>query len=635
LTKRINIHNTDESGDDISDYFPQLVWVLRDFSLDKGNTTQKEYLELCLKSVDSDNEGLAGKNACRDIIKRHFKKRDCYMLVIPTTDEQKIKNLETESKSALRPEFLKQVDDMIALIKSTISEKKINNISLDGEALFSLLQSKIAINFLDYIESLNNGENPVILSALENVLLSKAKNMSEKFYEIYEKDINNKFEGKYPLDIMEIYKEYFDVEDSILPQFCDSVNDILTTKQAGNYILKLFARMRDELENILENNKSYYDEWYDQEYDEFTKGLSNTELAKLEDTKVYLNNFVTELQNGLIKFLDIPNSEFCKNLINIILKILNDNIFDRLRKLGAGITELHVNSIKDITNQVETLNSQIRRLQEALNQEKKINEEKNKEKSELYVSKIELESKYEKLTREFKSKEREYTNNLNVEGQRYQKLESYYANIINEKDKQMSQQEQKIEKLTKEINDINKDHSNKIIELNKENTKLHVELERIKGQEKKGKNDVYDSKNVNLQSLFKTIQNIFMEFKDSVDKLDREKENVFKTKYLELSTKEIEGKSRNWIEEIRIFREDQIRAISENYEKTISKLRDDSEESNFALTKANYSLNEEVQLKETYKSKWEDCKRELQEYINISNYKDSIINTQKEVRMVC
>ena len=63
---------------------------------------------------------------------------------------------------------------------------------------------------------------------------------------------------------MEIYKEYFDVEDNILPQFCDSVNDILTTKQAGNYILKLFARMRDELENILENNKTYYDEWYDQ-----------------------------------------------------------------------------------------------------------------------------------------------------------------------------------------------------------------------------------------------------------------------------------------------------------------------------------------------------------------------------------
>jgi len=48
------------------------------------------------------------------------------------------------------------------------------------------------------------------------------------------------------------------------------------------------------------------------------------------------------------------------------------------------------------------------------------------------------------------------------------------------------------------------------------------------------------------------------------------------------------------------------------------------------LTKANYSLHEEVQLKETYKNKHEDAKREVQDYINISNYKDSIINTQKE-----
>jgi hypothetical protein len=210
-------------------------------------------------------------------------------------------------------------------------------------------------------------------------------------------------------------------------------------------------------------------------------------------------------------------------------------------------------------------------------------------------------------------------------------MESYYANQILEKDKTISTLEQKIEKYNKEMNDLTREHSSKTNELNKENTKLHVEIERVKGQEKKGKGDVFDSKNTNLQSLFKTIQTIFMEFKDSVDKLDREKENVFKTKYLELSTKEIEGKSRNWIEEIRIFREDQIRAISENYEKTISKLRDDYDEANFALTKANYSLNEEIQLKETYKTKYEDSKKEVHDYINISNYKDNIINTQKEV----
>jgi hypothetical protein len=141
LTKRINILNNDENVD-CSDYFPQLVWVLRDFSLDKGDMSPKEYLEMCLKNTeDTSNKELLSKNIYRDIIKKNFKKRDAYTLVIPTTDEQKIKNLENESRNVLRPEFVQQVDDMINLVKTTITEKKINNVILDGEALFGLLQS--------------------------------------------------------------------------------------------------------------------------------------------------------------------------------------------------------------------------------------------------------------------------------------------------------------------------------------------------------------------------------------------------------------------------------------------------------------------------------------------------------------
>ena len=116
--------------------------------------------------------------------------------------------------------------------------------------------------------------------------------------------------------------------------------------------------------------------------------------------------------------------------------------------------------------------------------------------------------------------------------------------------------------------------------------KLHVEIERLKGQGNKGGQNSMDGKSgVNLQQLFKGIQSTFLEFKESVDKLDRENENVFKTKYLELSTKEIESKSKNWIDEIRLYREDQLKALNENYEKTLKKVRDEVEELNFELTK--------------------------------------------------
>src|SRR5207253_2222559 len=122
-------------------------------------------------------------------------------------------------------------------------------------------------------------------------------------------------------------------------------------------------------------NKNYYDEWFDQEYDELKKNISNSELNKLEDAKNFFFNFSTELQNGLTKFLEIPNSEFCKNLINILLKILQDHVFERLRKIGAHISEIQSNSQREINNTMDTFNSTIRRLQEQLNQEKKLYEE--------------------------------------------------------------------------------------------------------------------------------------------------------------------------------------------------------------------------------------------------------------------
>jgi len=103
---------------------------------------KREYLELCLKSIDeSDLDGVADKNMSREIIKKNFKNRDCYTLVVPTTDDQKIKHLENEEKASLRPEFLKQIDELIKYLRFNIPMKKINNVYLDGEALFGLVQS--------------------------------------------------------------------------------------------------------------------------------------------------------------------------------------------------------------------------------------------------------------------------------------------------------------------------------------------------------------------------------------------------------------------------------------------------------------------------------------------------------------
>ena len=173
----------------------------------------------------------------------------------------------------------------------------------------------------------------------------------------------------------------------------------------------------------------------------------------------------------------------------------------------------------------------------------KINEIE-KEKADIIAKDKENEEKYrlENEAKELKTKEQEYENSLNTEKQNYQKMESYNNTQIKEKEQTISNLEAKIEKLNQDILGSNKDSLLKINELNRENIKLKSEIERLKKQDGKGKSDIYNEQSINLQTLFKNIQSTFMEFKEGVDKLDKENENIFKTKYLENSTKEVEEK---------------------------------------------------------------------------------------------
>jgi len=83
---------------------------------------------------------------------------------------------------------------------------------------------------------------------------------------------------KLPLELCEIYKDFFDVQDETIPKFCESINDTLSVIQCSDYLLKLNTRMRFELDNILENNKSILDEWYDIEFEELTKSFPYKEV---------------------------------------------------------------------------------------------------------------------------------------------------------------------------------------------------------------------------------------------------------------------------------------------------------------------------------------------------------------------
>ena len=59
----------------------------------------------------------------------------------------------------------------------------------------------------------------------------------------------------------------------------------------------------------------------------------------------------------------------------------------------------------------------------------------------------------------------------------------------------------------------------------------------------------YLDKNINIPSLLKTVNKSFLDFKESVDNLQKENDSIQKNKYLEVSKQEIETKFNSLIDE--------------------------------------------------------------------------------------
>ena len=546
-----------------------------------------------------------------------------------TLDKQKLQ--ETIENNPLCENFCKlfekrayinsqNLQDLISHIQSNIKCKEIDNNIIDGDSLFGMIQ-----NYIDFI---NDGENPVIHSALENVLLSKAKNTSESILEKFKSDFKNKIQ--YPMSITTIYKSFLELQQVYSYKFCQKVEKILTPTQTGEYIQKIYVDMEKELESVLDTNKEYYDEWFSLEYRNLEKELNKLNLDSIEQIKLFILSYTSTFKNCLNKFLTIPNSDFCKNLINVLMKIFDEFVCEKLNLIGEKINDIYENYSKECNNNIDSLNSNIKKLNEQIDNNKRLLEDKNKEKSEVNKNYLELETKLDKLTRELKTKEQEYENNLNIEKQNFQKMETYNNTQIKEKEEIISNLESKIEKLNQDILGSNKDSLIKVNELNRENIKLKSEIERLKKQDGKGKSDIYNEQSLNLQTLFKNIQSTFMEFKESVDKLDKENENVFKTKYLENSTKEIEEKLKNCVTDIQTFCEKQVKSMNENYEKEIKKIKDKYDELSFELDKKKAEEKEKLEKIELNENKLKESQKQISELNEISNSKDNLIKTQNE-----
>ena len=533
-----------------------------------------------------------------------FKKEDIQALIEKNEQHEKFYKL-FEKRNYLKND---EYEEIVKKLKSEKNYKTIQNNIIDGYALFGLMQ-----NYIDYM---NNNEKPIINSALQNILLSKANNELELISYKFKNALSQQLENKYPISISKIYKLNYELQQKYINDFCTKVENYLKPNQIGEYLKKLLKNMEKEIEAILETNKEYYDEWFGMEYKELEEVMNklNLESNSIQDIKNFFSNYTSTLQTCLNKFLNIPNIDFCKNLITILSKIYQEFVYVKLNKIGEDLSTIFENN-----SEIEKLKNEIKKLKERAVDNNATLDKKNTSGKNY----LELESKLEKMNHEMKEKQKEYENNINIEIQKYKKFEDYTNTQIKEKEKNIAELESKIEKLNQEL-----------IVANQKNLTLQTQINTIKPSEATSSIDTTQNSNLNLQNLFINIQSTFMDFKNSVDKLDKENESIFNLKNLENLTKNAETKFGDCASGLKSFWEKQIKELGENYEKEIKKLKDEYDSINLELIKKSNDINEQHKLREGCEIQLKESERQINELSELSKSKDELIETQNQTLKV-
>eukprot|EP00742_Colponemidia_sp_Colp-10_P009471 GILJ01010327.1.p1 GENE.GILJ01010327.1~~GILJ01010327.1.p1 ORF type:complete len:919 (-),score=186.39 GILJ01010327.1:130-2637(-) len=246
---RVSVESSVDNIQSLEEYMPSCLWVLRDFALDLSadgrHMTAAEYLESALAPQQVSSEHTKYKNQIRRAISTFFRTRDCVTLVRPVADEGQLQRLPTLPYEALRPEFRSQMDGLVATVFRSVRPKMVRNRLLTGSMLVGLA--------LEYVQALNGGSLPNILSAWDRVVAQQARRASEEAFRCYQQEMRRQFpDTELPVEADELAKAHEDVSDLCLNSFDAQISEeSVALKQLRDDIKKRFKR---EYERLQEQN---------------------------------------------------------------------------------------------------------------------------------------------------------------------------------------------------------------------------------------------------------------------------------------------------------------------------------------------------------------------------------------------
>lgn len=324
-----------------SDVFPDLLWVLRDFSLQKFpeshedfTLTANDYLEKKLKSIpaknldlenssmntsaiEDSNSSFSGSlnsiNKIHENIKKYFTKRECFTIISPILDDLETLTVNNNNNNnnqkadlhilpdeKLRPEFLAQVLSLRKKIMNNCKKKTFNGIKLNPENFLRIAN--------EYIEIFNSGKLPFMNSIWNNLCdweNRKAFEEAENLYiDLFKRSLNKK-----ALDSSELNILHDQAKEKSLEVFKrKSIGDLSTAikkslKKKMEENLNHFANLNDE------ENKNEIFNFLKNTFNKIENKLKNNELNDLEE----INKEIEEIEAKIN--CNFPNTQAKKEIL--------------------------------------------------------------------------------------------------------------------------------------------------------------------------------------------------------------------------------------------------------------------------------------------------------------------------------
>jgi len=339
LTKHIHVHapagkKSEEDERDLAPYFPQFMWLVRDFGLklvdqDNNPITSRQYLDNALGKPSKDKS----KNELRQVIQTVFPYRDCVTLVRPVVEEDELQNLDKLPEETLREKFRTDVNILTKKVLGKVKPKMILGQPINGSAFLNMVRS--------YIEAINTGAVPTIRNAWESVSELENKRAVEEAIAMYQ-HVMEELSKKFPVDHNELVKEHQQNHLKAKEEF--SIRAL--GEQKDEYLTLLEIKLIEELDKFVlrndEASEKQCKKLFDTIYTTIEAGLQKDEFPNCTELSHQWKTLVDKhyLPQAKGKFKYILLSDYLLERMSESLVLLDQSLTKKLQEQHAVEREL-------------------------------------------------------------------------------------------------------------------------------------------------------------------------------------------------------------------------------------------------------------------------------------------------------